>query len=178
VVMVLVPNSQSFSVPSGVMNSRAWKFKRAMDSVLIDGRDIILDLEPQKIACTGGCRYNPTYDKYMGPNNVICQACRGTGFSYTNRQTIYKCNRRWTNEPFDNSLRNAGQKTPGGLVLGNFVRVKTVIQSYDHIMSSIGATLDGFKIKLVREPRPTGWGDARFYLISWWERANKKISDG
>ena len=62
------------------------------------------------------------------------------------------------------------------MVFGNYVRTKTVIQSFNHIQESLGATIDGVKVKLFQEPRKTGWAGTDLYVITWWERANKVIN--
>jgi len=143
-----------------------------MDTVLRGGREISIDLPPAQADCPAACRYNPTYDKYQGDNGAICKDCKGRGFIVDPRFTVYKCNRRWTNEAFDKPL-NTGQETTGGRIVGNFVRTKTIIDSFDHIEQSIGATIDGEKVKLYKEPRKTGFGDELYYVVSWWERMNK-----
>lgn len=176
--MAIVPNNQSFSVTSGVMNASITKFKVAMDGMMIDGPDFTIDLEPAKTRCLASCKFSMPYKKYIGTNGDMCRSCAGQGFTYETRQTVYKCNRRWTSEPFDKANRNLGQKTPAGVVYGNFVRIKTVIESFDHIQNALGATIDGVKVKLFKEPRQTGWGNRLLYVVSWWERTNKKVSNG
>ena len=148
-------------------------FKNNMDSILYGGGEISIDLPANKERCPASCKYNMSYDNYMDVNgSAICRTCRGKGFVYTPRFTTYKCNRRWTNEPLDQA-ETGGKDTPGGRIYGNFVRTKTHISSFDHISASLGADIDGVKVKLYREPRKTGWGNENFYVVAWWERANK-----
>lgn len=171
--MTLIANLQSFNTAmSGIVGVHTTKFKDAMDALLIEGYDLILDLPAARQECPTGCRFNQTYKQYMDETGGKCRECKGTGFVFETRQTQYKCNRRWTNEPLDQAL-SGNQATQGGRIYGNFVRVKTVIESFNHIQDSLGATLDGVKIKLYREPRKTGWANTNLYVISWWERANK-----
>jgi hypothetical protein len=108
----------------------------------------------------------------MGLSGGLCSTCKGKGKIYEHRQTIYKCNRRWQNKPIDRTL-TGNQATEGGRIHANVVRVKTHIASFNHIMQSLGATLNGQKLKLIEEPRKTGWNGTNLYVISWWERASK-----
>jgi len=169
-----VSNNESFHLESSATRVSNLQdiFKREMDTVLRGGRDISIDLPPARTECPSSCRYNPTYKKYQGDNGAICQACKGQGFIMDPRFTTYKCNRRWTNEAYDKP-RNTGQETAGGRIVGNFVRVKTVIDSFDHIEQSIGATIDGIKVKLYKEARKTGFGNELYYVVSWWQRMGK-----
>lgn len=174
--MSLVPNSEDLTgALSGLMVASTTRFKNTMDGLLVDGWVITLDLPAVKLPCPANCTFNPTYDKYVGVNTLICPVCKGQGSVFEQRQTNYKCNRRWTNNPLDKSS-NGGQNTLGGMVFGNYVRVKTHISSFNHIQQSLGATLDGLKLKLYEEPRKTGWAGTDLYVISWWERANKKTN--
>lgn len=173
--MAEVSNSESFDAQSSptLVSGLDAIFKRNMDSVLRGGRRITLDLPPAQTDCpSSSCKYNPAYDKYQGVDNSICRACKGQGFIFEPRYTLYTSNIRWTNEPLDKK-KNTGEKTTGGRILGNYVRTKTVIQSFDHIEQCIGATIDGEKVKIYKEPRKTGWGDELYYVITWWERINK-----
>lgn len=173
--MVLIPNGETWSPGASgtVVTRHNTLFKKRMDSVLLGGRDILIDLPPSKTPCTSAdCKYNPTYDHYVGVNGAICRDCRGQGYDFTHRQVTYKCNRRWTSEPQDRPLAGK-QNTEGGRIYANFVRVKTHIASYDFILSSVGATIDDQKVKLFQEPRKTGWNDEIYYVISWWQKANK-----
>jgi hypothetical protein len=174
--MAIVPNNQNLnpSLP-GLFAAVQPAFKRAMDSLLSGGGSITLDLPPTRSVCPGGCRYNGTYKVYMGSTGELCQECKGAGFLYEQRQTTYACNRRWTNEPLDQN-ETGGKDTPAGRIYGNFVRTKTVIESFSHIQESLGATIDSSKVKLYREPRKTGLGDQLYYVIAWWERVN--LTDG
>jgi hypothetical protein len=169
-----IPNGESFDALSSTtrVSNLGSIFKREMDTVLRGGRSINIDLPAAQTDCPFSCKYNPAYDKYQGLNGSICRDCGGKGFIFEPRYTLYTCNRRWTNEPLDQA-ENTGEKTTGGRILGNFVRVKTVIDSFQHIEQSIGATIDDEKVKLYKEPRKTGWGSELYYVISWWERINK-----
>lgn len=170
-----VSNSQSFSAgASGVIvTGKTALFKRKMDSLLLGGWDFTIDLPPHKTDCPSStCKYNPVYDRYVDLQGGPCRACAGQGFIFEPRWTVYKCNRRWTNEPLDKS-ENTGEKTVAGRVFGNFVRIKTVAAAWNHIHQSIGGTIDGVKVKLYEEPRYTGWGGTNLYIVSWWERVNK-----
>jgi hypothetical protein len=173
--MVLIPNDESFTpgASGSIVTNTLGIFKKHMDSVMLGGRTIILDLPAGSTDCPDPtCRYNPTYDQFMGPNEVVCRSCNGKGHVYELRQTVYKCNRRWENEPIAKPL-TGGQATEGGRIKTNLVRVKTHIASYQDILRSTGATLDGIKIKLFESPRKTGWNGALCYVVSWWEEQAK-----
>lgn len=166
---MIVSNGQDLSgAQSGLMLPKLAKFKSAMDGMLLEGWTITLDLNPQKTDCPAGCRYSPAFNMNVGANNALCPSCKGQGFLFEPRQTIYNCNRRWTNTPYE--------KSPGGMIFGNYVRTKTVIQSFNHIQESLGATIDGVKVKLFQEPRKTGWAGTDLYVITWWERVNKVVN--
>ena len=174
--MPIIPNNESFEpLASGALVTQFTQvFKQQMDSVLLGGHNITIDLPPSTSDCPDpDCRYNQSFDTYMSNTGGPCPTCGGTGRVYEHRQTVYKCNRRWENNPIDRTL-TGGQATEGGRIHANVVRVKTHIASFDHITQSLGATLDGQKIKLIEEPRKTGWGGTNLYVISWWERASKK----
>ena len=174
--MVLVPNNESFypGASGSLVTNKIPVFRKYMDSVLMGGRSILIDLPAGKNDCPdSSCRFNPTYGQYMGATSAICRTCKGKGFLITPRQTRYKCNRRWTNQPMDRALTGR-QNTEGGRIYGNFVRTKTHISSFNHISQSLGAEIDGVKVKLYEEPRKTGWNDENYYVIAWWQRANKK----
>lgn len=146
-----------------------------MDTVLVGlGRNITIHLPPSKGPCPDiTCKYNSTYQRYIGTNGKICETCKGQGFLVEGRQTIYVANIRWTSEPF-NQATNILEKFPAGRVGVNFVRTKTVASSKDHVRESIGATIDGNNVELFREPRTTGFGASPLlYLISWWKVVNK-----
>lgn len=174
--MAIVPNNENLtpSIP-GLISGVQAAFKNAMDSLVSGGGSITLDLPATRSVCPGLCRYNATYKMYMGANGELCQECKGAGFINEPRQTVYSCNKRWTNEPLDQS-ETGGKDTPAGRIYGNFVRTKTVIESFDHIQQCLGATIDNSKVKLYREPRKTGLGDQLYYVIAWWERVN--LTDG
>ena len=174
--MPIIPNDESFDVASSGLITSTFNgiFRRKMDSVLMGGTDIVIDLPPSSDPCPDpGCRYNQTYSQWMGSDGGLCSTCMGKGKIYEHRQTVYKCNKRWDNKPIDRAL-TGNQATQGGRIHANVVRIKTHIASFDHITQSLGATLDGQKIKLVEEPRKTGWDGENFYVISWWQRASKK----
>lgn len=175
--MVLVPNNESFHVQATgtIVTKHLSAFQKKMDSVMLGGDSITLDLPAGAVDCPDAtCRYNPSYDQFMGPNGAMCRSCRGKGKVYTHQQTVYKCNRRWANEPFAKPLHGGGQDTKGGRVQSKVVRVKTHIASFEHIMKATGATLDGEKIQLIEEPVKTGWNGQLFYVVSWWAIAGKK----
>ena len=177
--MPIIPNNESFSPnASGIIVTRHTAiFKEKMDSLLLGGHDILIDLPAGATDCPSvNCRYNQTYDQYMSLAGGLCSTCRGKGKIYEHRQTIYKCNRRWENKPIDRAL-TGNQATQGGRIHANAVRVKTHIASFNHIMQSLGATLNGQKLKLIEEPRKTGWNGVNLYVISWWQRASKKNND-
>lgn len=173
--MVLVPNDESFASDASkdIVTNRLGVFKKYMDSVLMAGRTIVLDLPAGSSDCPDAtCRYNPSYDQFVGSNGVICRSCRGKGKVFIHRQTEYKCNRRWENEPIAKSI-TGNQNTEGGRIKTNLCRVKTHISSYNDILRATGATIDGIKVKLWEPPRKTGWNDDLCYVVSWWEEASK-----
>lgn len=169
-----VANSESFAAgASGIITTnKSTLFRRKMDSLLLGGTQITIDLPAGEQPCPSSCKYNPTYGQYVGVNRRLCRSCSGRGFILEPRYTVYKCNRRWTNESLDQS-ENTGEKTIGGRIYGNFVRVKTVEAAWDHIHQSLGASIDGVKVKLYQGPRRTGWNGNNLYIVSWWERVNK-----
>lgn len=177
--MAIISNNQSFHPDASgtLVSSLADTFKQQMDTVLLGGRDITLHLPPKKIRCGGGCRFNSTYKRYIGANSAICQECKGDGFQKVTRQTIYRANIRWTDEPFASPL-TTGQDTIAGRVYRSLVRTKTVIESYDDILLSEGATIDGIHCTLVNDPRVTGFNGQLYYVISFWEKSNKKVGRG
>jgi len=174
--MTIVSNSQSFgTLPSGqILNLRS-DFKDTMDTILVSlGRDITIHLPATKSPCTDvSCKFNSTYKRYIGTDGKICTACKGQGFLVEPRQTIYKANIRWTNEPFNESTSNIQEKFEPGRVGVDFVRTKTVVASKDHVRESVGATIDGVNVELFREPRQTGFGEPVLYLIAWWKIVNR-----
>ena len=174
--MALVPNNESFhpQASGSLVTNHLDIFQKKMDSVLLGGDTITLDLPAGATDCPDPtCKFNSTYGQFQGLNGALCRTCRGKGSIYEHRETIYRCNRRWTNEPIEKTL-NGGQSTPGGRIHTNYVRVKTRIESFDDIMSATGATIDGQKVQMYKEPRKTGWNGQIFYVITWWERASKK----
>jgi hypothetical protein len=173
--MVLIPNNESFfpGASGSIVTKHLSVFKKHMDSMLLGGTTITLDLPAGSTDCPDPtCRYNPSYDQFMGAGGVICRSCRGKGKVYQHRETQYKCNRRWENEPIAKAL-TGDQATEGGRIKTNLVRVKTHIASYGDILKSTGATIDDIKIKLFKSPRKTGLNGQLCYVISWWEEANK-----
>ena len=177
--MVIVTNNQSFhaSASGSLVSDLADTFKQQMDTVLLGGRDITLHLPPKKTPCSAGCKYNSTYKRYMGQNQALCSSCQGDGFIKQTRQTLYRANIRWTDEILDAS-KATSQDTIGGRVFQSLVRTKTVIDSYDHILECEGATIDGIHCILWNDPRVTGWNGNLYYVISYWQKANKKVSRG
>jgi hypothetical protein len=131
-----------------------------------------LHLPPQKSSCPGACKFNSAYKKFIGTNGQLCRECKGSGFLLEPRQTLYRANIRWTDEPLDKSNRT-GQNTTAGRVFTSLVRTKTVIESYDDILKSIGATVDGEPVKLFNNPRKTGFGNKLMYVVTFWEITNK-----
>lgn len=165
---MIIPNGQSFSAyASGVVDSSLYNvFKENMDGVLVGlGRDITLHLEPAKQRCLVGCAYNSFYKKFTNSVNQICSNCRGDGFVYEHRQTVYRANIRWMNQPY-NDAENPVRTSE------NYVRTKTVADSYEHIQSSKGATIDGINVELYQEPRKTGFGTNLLYTIAIWKRVD------
>jgi len=175
--MAIVPNAQSFpTLPSGTLINLASTFQNQMDTVLTGlGRDITIHLPSARNPCPDvTCKYNSTYQRYTGSNGKICETCKGQGFIVEPRQTIYIANIRWTSEPFNESSRNIQEKFPPGRLGVNFVRIKTVASSKNHIETSIGATIDGVNVELIRDPRHTGFGrNPLLYAISWWRNVNR-----
>lgn len=175
--MAIIPNSQSFgTLPSGQITSLRTDFQNAIDTVLTSlGRDITIHLPASKSPCPDiTCVYNSTYQRYTGASGKICETCKGQGFLVETNQTIYVANIRWTNEPFNESNRNIQEAFVPGRLGANFVRIKTVASSKDHIRESIGATIDGVNVELFREPRHTGFGATPLlYVISWWKVVNR-----
>lgn len=176
--MTLIGNLQSFTAgASGIIGAGAQQqFKRAMDTVMTDlGRDITVHLDPAKMDCTDpDCAYDSFYKRHISVNGQVCQTCKGQGFIYEPRQTIYRANIRWTDEPFNLSAR--GLPVEDGLEFGrfgvNFCRTKTVESSFNHIKGSIGATIDGINVELVENPRYTAFGNI-LYVVSIWKEVDR-----
>lgn len=176
--MAIIPNNQSFSPNASgiVISSLSGDFKTAIDTVMLGlGRDITIHLPPSKSPCSDvTCKYNSTYQRYTGTNGRICETCKGQGFLVENNQTIYIANIRWANEPFNESTTNIQEKFPLGRLGVNFVRTKTVASSFNHVRTSIGATIDGINVELFQPPRQTGFGASPvLYAISWWKVVNR-----
>jgi hypothetical protein len=176
--MAIIPNNQSFSVNASgvVLSSLVGDFKTAMDTVIIGlGRDITIHLPPSKSPCADvTCKYNSTYQRYIGTNGKVCETCKGQGFLVENNQTVYTANIRWTNEPFNESTTNIQEVFEPGRLGANFIRTKTVASSINHIRTSIGATIDGVNVELFREPRQTGFGPTPLlYAVAWWKVVNR-----
>lgn len=174
--MTLVNNLQTFSSgASGVFNTSGEAFKKAMDTVLQDlGREITLHLPPAKSACSDpGCTYDSFYGRNVSIDGQVCQLCKGQGFTYETRQTIYMANIRWTDEPFNNQSKRIEEEQAAGRLGADFVRTKTVATAHDHIRQSIGANIDGINVELFEEPRYTGWGQQILYVIAWWKKVNR-----
>jgi len=177
--MAIIPNNQSFHPQASgtLISGLSSIFKQNMDTVLLGGRDIIIHLPPKKTPCVAGCKYNSTYKRYMGNNQALCPSCKGDGFKKETRQTIYRANIRQTDEPLSDSV-TSGEDTVGGRVYRTLISTKTVIESYDHILQSEGATIDGIHCTLWNDPRTTGWNGQLYYVISYWQKANKKVGRG
>lgn len=169
-----VSNNQSFSANSNgsLLSGLVAKYKTAMDTVLQGGRNITIHLPPQKADCPGGCRYNSTYKRTVGVTGALCDVCGGQGFLYEPRYTIYIANIRQTEEDLNSSDGNK-QSTTAGRISQKLVRTKTVIESYDHISGSIGATIDGEEYKLEIDPKKTGFGGTLLYVITYWKKMDK-----
>jgi hypothetical protein len=110
-------------------------------------------------------------------NQALCQTCKGDGFQKEPRQTIYRANIRWTDEPLDETI-TTNQDTVGGRVYKSFARTKTVIESYDHILLSEGVTIDGIHCTLWNDPRVSGWNGDLYYVTTFWQKSNKKVGRG
>jgi hypothetical protein len=173
--MAIIQNNQAFiPLPSGQLINSLTTFKNQIDTVLTGlGRNITLHLPPSKSPCLSvNCKYNSTYQIYTGINGKVCESCRGQGFVIETRQTIYIANIRWTNEPFNEGSNSIEKFEPGRFGV-NFVRTKTVDSSFEHINTSVGATIDGVNVELIRQPRHTGFGRAPLlYVVSWWKEVN------
>lgn len=167
---MLISNLQSFSsYASGLIPSSArTTFKDNIDGVLYNlGRDITVHLKPAKSRCLSGCVFNQTYKKFTNATNQICSECRGDGFILEPRQTVYRANIRWMNQPY-------ADKGNATRTEENFVRTKTVAASYDHIKDSIGATIDGINVEVYQEPRTSGFGETPLlYTIAYWKRVDR-----
>lgn len=178
--MVLVPNNQAFNADASgtLISSLAGEFKTAMDTVMLGGRDITIHLPAQKSPCPdASCRFVSVggYRKHIRNDGQLCRTCRGQGFFFEQRQTVYRANIRWTDEDLANSL-NTGQDTVAGRTTEALVRTKTVADSFNHIQQAIGAQIDGVPVELWGEPRYTGFGGSVFYVVAFWKRTNKKTS--
>ena len=170
--MTLINNSESFhpNASGNLISNLRDSFEAGIDGVLLSlGRDITIFLPPQKSPCTSAdCTFNSTYRRYMGKDGKVCETCRGQGYILDTRETIYRANIRWTNEPFDES-DSIKEKFEAGRVGFNFCRTKTKHVSFNHIRQSIGANIDGINVELLREPRQTGFGDSPLlYVVAWW----------
>lgn len=175
--MGLISNNQSFYPgASGLIGGTSLEntFRSAMDSVLVGlGRDVTIHLPPAKTPCiSSDCKYNSTYQRYIGDDGKICETCRGQGFTIEPRWTIYRANIRWTDEPF-NEARTILEKHEAGRINQNFVRTKLVASAHDHIRESVGATIDGIEVELFEEPRLTGFGNQLLYTVCWWKKVNR-----
>lgn len=177
--MVLIPNNQTFSpAASGIIVTGLLPvFRAQIDTVLLGGRDITLNLPPARQPCPLACKFNSSYGKFIGTAGALCRGCAGQGFVFEPRQTIYRANIRHTDEPLPQT-RGGGEDTPGGRVFEALVRTKTVIESYDHILEAVSADIDGIKYTLWNDPRQTGWGDTLLYVVTFWKKVNKRLTNG
>ena len=175
--MAIILNNQTFnpSASGDAIQGLTDDFHAAMDTVLLGmGRDVIIHLPPAKSPCPSpDCVFNSFYKRYMGTNEKVCEACKGQGFVVETRQTVYLANLRWTDEPFNESRRNIEEKQAVGRMGQNFLRMKTVASSHDHIRQSIGATVDTINCELFEEQRYTGFGGQLLYVVSWWKVVNR-----
>ncbi len=171
--MSVVSNNESFDGSSNatLLSSLVGKFKIAMDTVLQGGRDITIHLLPIKTACGMGCKFNSSYKKFTTTSGGLCSACRGEGFKLEQRQTVYKANIRQEKKPIEDGP--GGQETNAGKVSQKIVRTKTVIAAFDHITSSVGATIDGEQYKLWSEPEKVGFGGTLLYCVARWQKMDK-----
>ena len=175
--MTTVANNQTFSTSASgnTISGLSSQFRTAMDSVLLGvGRDITLHLPPAKMPCPIGCRFNQTYNKFIGANGQPCRSCGGDGFLFEPRQTSYTANIRWITDPL-NPASVGGQATIAGRIFAADVRTKMVVAAHNHILESIGAEIDGIPVKLVTDPVPTGFGGSLFYVVAFWEKKNTKV---
>jgi hypothetical protein len=173
--MTIVVNNQNFgTLPSGSIINMQPAFKTSMDTVLISlGRDITLHLPPVKLECVSSdCKYNSTYKRYIGTNGKICETCRGQGFLVEPRQTVYRANIRWTNEPYNESGKSIEEEFVAGRLAANFARTKTVVESFNHLDQCIGATIDGRNVEVFQQPRQTAFGNV-IYIVTWWKEMNR-----
>lgn len=172
--MTIISNNQSFNSSSNatLLSALVNKFKISMDTVLQGGRNITIHLPPQQMECPSSCRYNSTYKRNVGINGALCKTCKGQGFLYETRQTIYMANIRQLEEDLNN-IDGHKQNTTAGRISQKLVRTKTVIESFNHILGSIGATIDGEEYKLNTDPKKTGFGGTMLYLISFWKKMDK-----
>lgn len=174
--MAIVSNNQSFSASASgtAISALSSQFRTAMDSVMLGaGRDVTLHLPPAKMPCPVGCRFNQSYNKFIGTNGQPCRSCGGDGFQFEPRQTVYTANIRWITDPL-NPTSVGGQATIGGRIFTADVRTKMVVAAHNHILECIGAEIDGIPVKLVTDPVPTGFGGSVFYVIAFWEKKNTK----
>lgn len=171
--MSLISNLQMFVTgASGLINTSDQVFKKSMDTVINDlGRDIQIHLPPSKSPCSSpDCRFDSFYKKYVSSNGAVCSDCKGQGFFLEPRRTIYKANIRWTDNPYTDSTSSA---EPVDMQVGrfgvNFVRTKTVAESFTNIQGSVGATIDGIDVELFHQPRYTAWGPQLLYVATYWK---------
>jgi hypothetical protein len=172
--MAIVTNTQSFEAgASGIFTpTLISRWKTGIDTVLLSlGRDITLHLSPTKMACPDpSCTFNSSYMQYIGAGGTLCLTCAGKGFIYEPRQTLYTANIRWINEPLAGD--RFVEESIAGRIFQNIVRTKTVIDSFDHINESVGATIDGLNVEIFREPRKTSFVDPT-YVVTFWKRVDK-----
>jgi hypothetical protein len=172
--MSIVVNGQQFSAfASGLIPPSLYSdFKENIDGVLYGlGRDITVHLKPSKSRCPSLCNFNSTYKRHTDSNNQICSTCRGDGFLFEQRQTIYRANIRWTHNPFNDAVLG-GDNTVAARNSRAYVRTKTVYDSYADIMASVAATVDGINVQLQDDPQVTSFGPNNLYVVTIWRKTD------
>jgi len=169
-----ISNGESFHANSDstLLSNLVGKFKAAQDTILQGGRQITIHLPPEKTRCVAGCRFNSTYNKFINQTGGICTTCKGQGYSYESRYTTYTANIRQVNENLE-SIDGFGQDTPAGRISQRLARTRTVIESYAHVIKSIGVTIDGEAYKLHVDPEKTGFGGTLLYVVAFWKKMDK-----
>lgn len=172
--MTIVPNSQSFSsAASGMaLDNLESVWKDGIDAVLLGlGRDVTIHLPPTKSDCPDpDCRFNSSYKRFVSSNGSICRSCAGQGFLMEPRQTVYRANIRWTDQPIAGA--NFEESELAGRMVQNYARTKMVAAAYEHILQAVGATIDGINVELFEEPRYTGFVNTH-YVVAIWKRVER-----